>query len=171
MTEDIAYLREWVGRTETATDCLTASLMARFDATLDIPEVERHPTRASTMIHWCLGPAAWPVSALALDGHPPKGDFLPPVSLPRRMWAAGALRFFGDLNVGEKITRSSTIRDVVLKQGRSGPLCFVTIDHRLTGATGVLIEERQDIVFRSAEPAAKIESVRTEPGGSVAQIG
>src|SRR6201990_1213904 len=82
------------------------------------------------------------------DGHPTRGGFLPPVPLPRRMWAGGELEFFDTLRVGDEVTRTSRIKDVHLKSGSHGQLCFVSVDHELTTPRGIAIRERHDIVYR-----------------------
>jgi 3-methylfumaryl-CoA hydratase len=101
------------------------------------------------------------MSELGPDGHPTRGGFLPPVPLPRRMWAGGELEFFDTLRVGDETTRTSRIADVTMKTGSSGVLCFVSVDHLVTTPRGTALRERQDIVYRdmsttqaAARPAA-----------------
>jgi len=152
MTEaalDIEHLRQWIGRTETAVDTVSARLVAGYLAVLDDANPERaEGALAPLAIHWCLAPAARPMSQLGLDGHPKRGGLLPPVPLPHRMWAGGQIDLRGRFHVGEVVTRQSTVRDVVLKTGRSGALCFVTVDHAFTGPQGLVVSERHDIVYR-----------------------
>ena len=99
------------------------------------------------------------MSQLGPDGHPTRGGFLPPVPLPRRMWAGGELEFFEALRVGDEMTRTSRISDVTMKTGSTGVLCFVSVEHVITTPRGTAIRERQDIVYRdmtkSAPAAAK----------------
>src|SRR5437899_3632270 len=78
-------------------------------------------------LHWCLAPDIVATSHLGEDGHPAKGDFLPPIALPRRMWAAGSLEFHASLRLGDHVRRTSTSSDISDKQGRSGTLCFVRV--------------------------------------------
>ncbi|MGC2781762.1 MAG: MaoC family dehydratase N-terminal domain-containing protein, partial [Bradyrhizobium sp.] len=85
---------------------------------------------------------------LGPDGHPTRGGFLPPVPLPRRMWAGGEVQFIDPLRVGDLATRVSTISDVSLKSGSTGQLCFVAVEHVVTTPRGTAIRERQDIVYR-----------------------
>jgi 3-methylfumaryl-CoA hydratase len=153
---DIDTLRGWIGRTETTRDAVTCELVARFLATLDAVSVRLEPDDPAPLgIHWCLAPAVAPTSRLGPDGHPARGGFLPPVPLPRRMWAGGELVFERPLRIGETVRRTSRIEDVALKQGRSGPLCFVTMRHDIEADGAVAIRERQDIVYRGmdANPA------------------
>jgi 3-methylfumaryl-CoA hydratase len=99
-------------------------------------------------VHWCLAQPVFPMSELSPDGHPTRGGFLPPVPLPRRMWAGGELEFFDSLRVGDETTRTSRIADVTMKSGSSGILCFVSVDHLVTTPRGTALRERQDIVYR-----------------------
>src|SRR5437763_13670239 len=101
-------------------------------------------------MHWCLAPPMVPQSRLGPDGHPARGDFLPPVPLPRRMWAAGRLEFFDPLRVGDRVARHSKFADVNVKEGRSGRLCFVAVEHEISTGRGLALKERHDIVYRDA---------------------
>lgn len=148
---DIDHLRAWIGRSEDDSEQVTDSLVRRFNATFDLDTEVKDGDRAPAMLHLCLAPPAAPTSGLGVDGHPARGGFLPPVPLPRRMWAGGAIRFVEDIRVGERVTRHSTIRDVTMKEGRSGILCFVTVDHRFESGGRLRIEERQDIVYRDID--------------------
>jgi 3-methylfumaryl-CoA hydratase len=149
-TVDIDHLRQWVGRTEAAVDTVSPRLVSGYLAVLDDPNPERaEGAPAPLAIHWCLAPATRPMSQLGLDGHPQRGGLLPPVPLPHRMWAGGKMDLHGRLQVGDVVTRQSTVRDVTLKAGRSGALCFVTVDHAFTGPRGLAVTERHDIVYRA----------------------
>ena len=150
---DLDHLRQWIGRTETRSELLTPAVVDRFNATFDIEAEATDGDIAPAMIHLCLAPSAAPTSALGPDGHPARGGFLPPVPLPRRMWAGGDFSFRGDIRVGETVCRHSTITDVTMKQGRSGALCFVTVEHRISSDDRPVLTERQDIVYRGADPA------------------
>ncbi|MCJ2053008.1 MaoC family dehydratase N-terminal domain-containing protein [Methylobacterium sp. J-070] len=146
-------LAAWIGRTRDSSDLITPRLMAEFRATFapnlaPVPEGIAWPA-----LHWCLAPESPPADALGPDGHAAKGGFLPPVPLPRRMWAGGSIETLGDLREGERVTRTETVRDVAFKEGRSGTLCFVTVDHAVATDRGVAIRERQDIVYREAAAA------------------
>jgi 3-methylfumaryl-CoA hydratase len=149
-TPDLAALRAWIGRTETVRDTLTPRLAAELAATLNMPEGAAVPLAA----HWCLGPPIVPAAALGPDGHPARGGFLPPVPLPRRMWAGSQLKFFLPLQIGDEVERVSRIADVSIKQGRSGALCFVTVAHEFFSARGLAVTENHDIVYRDIVPPA-----------------
>lgn len=155
MPIDIDHLRQWIGREETAQEDLTPGLVARYNATLSLDGPQAAGAVAPLMIHLCLGAPAVTAPGLGPDGHPSRGGFLPPVDLPRRMWAGGALEFRGDIRIGDSVTRRSVIEDVVLKQGRTGSLCFITVTHHIASAGRDVLTERQDLVYREAEAAVK----------------
>ena len=151
MEPDIDHLRQWIGREEIKSEQVTPALVDRFRATFDQEGEARDGDIAPVMIHLCLASPTAPTSGLGPDGHPARGGFLPPVPLPRRMWAGGAFAFHDDIRVGEMVRRHSTIRDVTLKQGRSGVLCFVTVEHQITAEGRAVLTERQDIVYRDID--------------------
>ncbi len=151
MTDNLKRLRDWVGKTETRTDLVTAWPLKALAATIDAREVA---TENGAVIppawHWLYFFEAKPASELGTDGHPQKGGFLPPVPLPRRMWAGGRLEFLAPLGVGETITRNSEILSVEPKSGRSGTLVFVTVRQTIIAGAVKAIVEEQDIVYREA---------------------
>jgi 3-methylfumaryl-CoA hydratase len=148
-TVDLDHMRSWIGRTESASDSVTPQLVRALRATLFMdPGKPLHGDLAPLTVHWCLAQPVAPMSALGSDGHPARGGFLPPVPLPRRMWAGGLLEYQDRIRVGDDVTRESRIADVSLKSGSTGPLCFVTVEHTITTARGIAIRERQDIVYR-----------------------
>ncbi len=146
---DLDHLRGWIGRSDSAADIVTPQLVRALRATLfmDPGKPVAHDPAPLT-VHWCLAQPVAPMSALGPDGHPARGGFLPPVPLPRRMWAGGELEFLDRIRVGDDVTRTSRIADVSLKTGSSGALCFVTVEHTIETPRGVAIRERQDIVYR-----------------------
>jgi 3-methylfumaryl-CoA hydratase len=148
---DVAVLKTWVGRQETLHDTVTPVPMAALSALLD--RQGPPPTPGSVLPplwHWLYFLPLARQSELDPDGHPKRGGFLPPVDLPRRMWAGGRLLFHHDLQVGAPIRRESTIVDVTIKDGRTGPLVFVTVRHEISDVQGLAITEEQDIVYRGA---------------------
>jgi 3-methylfumaryl-CoA hydratase len=153
MTEtiDLDHLRQWIGRTTEASDIVTAQLVKGLRATLFQEIGDPKPGDAAPFTsHWCLAPPVFPMSQLSQDGHPTRGGFLPPVPLPRRMWAGGELEFRDALRVGDESRRASRISDVTMKTGSTGVLCFVSVEHEVTTPRGTAIRERQDIVYRDA---------------------
>jgi 3-methylfumaryl-CoA hydratase len=144
---DIDMLRAWIGKQDRGSDIITAELLKRFRATLG--GHTELTTQLPLGIHWCLAQPAVASSGLGLDGHPAKGGFLPPVPLPRRMWASSRLQFHQTPCLDSTIERTSTIADVVFKNSTSsGPLVFVHIDHEYEQNKETLIQERQTIVYR-----------------------
>lgn len=150
MTDElsIAHLRQWIGRTESRCETITPHLVERLSATLDDARAPSPDAALPLLLHWCLTQPSMPMSGLGADGHPARGDFLPPVPLPQRMWAGGALTFHDTLRIGDAVTRLSRIADVSVKEGRTGTLCFVTVQHEIRTARGRAVQERQDIVYR-----------------------
>ena len=149
---DIDHLRSWIGREDLGSDVLTEDLARKYHATFDLAgEAPKRGEIAPRMIHVCLAQPAVPTAQLGPDGHPERGGFLPPVPLPRRMWAGSSQSFHGDLRVGDEVRRISRIADVVYKAGRTGALCFVTVQHQIEGNGRLVLEERQDIVYRNLE--------------------
>lgn len=150
---EVAHLRQWIGREERQSEQLTSALVERFEATLGTSAavIDGH---APLAIHWCLTQPAIAAEGLGPDGHPARGGFLPPVPLPRRMWAGGELSFIAPLRTGELVTRISRIADVTHKLGRSGELVFVTIEHDILSGDTVALKERQNIVYRAMDKLA-----------------
>ena len=148
-TVDLDRLRAWIGRTETRTDLATAVPCAALSATLDRDDPEpAHGTAVPPLWHWLYFLPLSPLSEAGPDGHPKRGGFLPPVPLPRRMFAGGRFEFRHPLKIGEMMTRASRILDVTGKQGRSGALVFVTVRHEIANSAGVAMTEEHDIVYR-----------------------
>ena len=164
---DLDRLRRWIGRTQTCVDQATAAPIAAMSATLDRDDPEPKPgTEIPPLWHWLYFLPIFPTGEAGPDGHPKRGGFLPPVPLPRRMFAGGRLEFRRALTVGQQITRTSRIADVSGKEGRSGTLVFVTVRHEIADATGVAMTEEHDIVYRenprADAPVPKPQSARTD---------
>lgn len=104
--------------------------------------------------HWLHFPTPVRASRTGPDGHEMRGDFLPPIDLPNRMWASGTLRFHGPIRIGDEVTRISRVRSVEEKKGRTGPLVFVTVEHRVLVGDGTAVEEDQVLVYRERTPTA-----------------
>jgi len=150
-TEEVD-LTDWIGRTTSAHDVVAPTPVAALSATLDYPVDEVAAGRLLPPLwHWLYFLPLHRQSELGPDGHPERGGFLPPVSLPRRMWAGGRFEFHAPLRVGDNVVRTSTIEDVVSKQGRSGPLVFVTVRHEVHRGDGqeLAMVEHHDIVYRA----------------------
>jgi 3-methylfumaryl-CoA hydratase len=159
--------KQWLGRTQTAADWITPSRVAAWHATLDrAVEWSKEGDAAPLGFHWTLAPHVARESELGADGHVKRGGFLPPVPLPRRLWAGSRVIFHRALRVGERVERVSEIIAVEQKKGRESPLVFVTVRHRFATDAGVAIEEEQDLVYREAGvPVARVE--RRDESGDV----
>lgn len=143
-------LQSWIGRSTEAEDIVTPRLLGSFRATLSPHLAVPAGDVAPLGLHWCLAPDIADTDALGSDGHPAKGGFLPPIPLPRRMWAAGDLTFRAGITLGATIRRRSTITKIEEKSGRSGALFFVVVHHVVTAGNQIMIEEDQTIVYREA---------------------
>ena len=163
---DMEHLAQWIGREDHGAETLTPELAARFARTLDRESETGPGAVAPLLIHLCLAQPVVATAELAADGHPQRGGFLPPVPLPRRMWAGGAFDFSDELRIGDRIARRSVIEAVKAKTGRSGSLCFVTVKHHFSREGETVLTERQDIVYRDAGEAASRPAPPRAPIGS-----
>jgi 3-methylfumaryl-CoA hydratase len=156
-------LGEWIGKSETVADVVTAFPYAALSATLD-RSIERPPagTVLPALWHWLYFLPLYRQSDVGPDGHAKRGGFLPPVPLPRRMWAGSQFAFHAPLRVGDALERTSTIHDVTEKSGRTGPLVFVKVRHEIhrNGESDIALTEFHDIVYREA---AKPDDVAPPP--------
>ena len=154
MADHLEHLKDWIGRTESMSDVATAWPVAALAASFD--RSEPGPAQGDAIPpgwHWLYFLEAKPASELGPDGHPKRGGFLPPVPLPRRMWAGGRIDFRHALKVGEAIRRDSEILAVEPKHGKSGSLVFVTVRHTVHAGGEVAVVEEHDIVYREAARA------------------
>jgi len=147
-------LTEWIGKQERGRDEVILPAVQRLAATLDLaPDDYRRGDRIPSGWYVVLFAPTALQSALGPDGHPTKGQFLPPVPLPRRMFAGRRVWFHEPLRIGDEVSRVSRIERITPKQGRSGEMCFVTVRHDITGPRGLAVVEEQDIVYREAPSA------------------
>lgn len=146
-------LKAALGREERRSEAISPDMAQRYLDTLADGPVLAPPAELMG-IQWCLAPATVPIAETGPDGHPRKGGFLPAVPLPRRMWAGGSLTFLDDFRVGDAVERVSKVADIRMKEGRTGALCFVTVEHSYRTERGVAVQERQDIVYREAATEA-----------------
>lgn len=143
----------WIGREKIIVDQLTVENLNRFNVTVNDKTEINDQTLLG--IHYCLGNEALPSAQLGEDSHPSKGGFLPPVSLPRRMWASSKIKFMRSIPLNLDIEKTSTVSDVIEKSGSSGPLVFVTVDHDYKCGNELFVSETQTIVYRDALPFKK----------------
>lgn len=148
----------WIGRQETRQDRVDPALVARWCATFDraLPADGTAPQG----LHWCLATPDAPTAALGRDGHPDRtgsaDGLLPPIPLPRRMWAASQVTFHAPLPLGATVQRTSTVQSITPKSGSSGALVFVEIAHETRTGNALLVSEVQTLVYRgeSGAPAS-----------------
>ena len=160
-------LTDWTGRSETATDLLRPFPADALAATLDRDETYPEGAALPDLWHWLYFLPLHRLSESGRDGHAARGGFLPPVPLPRRMWAGSRFRFLRPLTIGAEATKTSTIARVEPKQGRSGPLCFVTVSHDFRQDGQHCIAEEHDIVYREdPAPGAPAPVAQPAPEGS-----
>jgi 3-methylfumaryl-CoA hydratase len=169
MKSDLDQLKEWIGRTETDVDYVTVPAAHRLSATLDRDDPMPKPGDVFPVgWHQILFPRVVRHSQIGADGHPQRGDFLPPVPLPRRMFAGKRTTFHAELRVGDEVRRHSVIQDVAVKKGRTGQMVFVTVKTDITGPRGLAITEEQDIVYREAPaPGTPPQPPQPAPGRAV----
>jgi 3-methylfumaryl-CoA hydratase len=165
MDVDTSRFAGWIGRSETRHDTATLAPLAALSDTLDRDDAPpREGDALPPLWHWLYFLPQHRLSELGHDGHAKLGGFLPPVPLPRRMWAGGRLRFHKPLRAGEAIERVSLITKISSKQGQSGELVFVTVQHQIRNGNGLAIEEEHDIVYREApQPGAPTPPPQVAP--------
>jgi 3-methylfumaryl-CoA hydratase len=159
---DNSLLQQWVGRTETIDARVNATTANAMAATLDRPFQFGAGSSLPPLWHWAYFWTAVPASEIGPDGHPQRGGFLPPVPLPRRMWAGGRLSFSAPLPIEAEARRTSQVMSVNTKTGKTGNLVFVTVKHELAHEGQLCVTEEHDIVYRdmpqpgAAAPAPKM---------------
>ena len=161
--------QEWIGRSHEQSEQLTPALVRRHRATLDLSPDDPAPLAG---IHWCLNLPEAASAELGEDGHPRRtiaGCFLPPSPMPRRMWAASEAEFLAPIPVGATVTRTSTIAAIEEKQGASGALAFVTLDHAVSADGVPVVREKQTLVYR--EPAIVTDAAPSAPAPERADDG
>ncbi len=153
MTEiDLEHLKQWEGKTETHEDVISLAIAQAMAATLDWAELPQAGDVLAKPGHWLHFLATARQSDISTDGHPKKGGFLPPVPLPRRMWASGKVDFHSPLYIGDAVRRVSTVKSVTHKQGGSGNLVFAVVEHEIYSGDSLAISDTQNLVYRE-DPA------------------
>ena len=165
---NIDHLREWIGKSESRDDRVTLTPIAALSATLD--RGDRFPREGDPLPplwHWLYFLPLHRESELGPDGHPKRGGFIPPVPLPRRMFAGGRQQFHRPLRAGDEISRVSRISDVTHKVGRNGPLIFVLVRHEISNQDGLALVEEHDIVYREhSRPGEGAQILKSAPSNA-----
>lgn len=149
MLQIMTRLEDWIGKSETKYAIIDARQAELMAATFDQPVLTTGDTLPACW-HWAWFNDAKPQCELGRDGHPKRGGkaLLPPISLPRRMWAGGSLKFLQPILIGKEIIKKSTIQNIAEKNGSTGALCIVTVLHELFDGEELCISEKQNLVFR-----------------------
>jgi 3-methylfumaryl-CoA hydratase len=164
---ELDHLRSWIGRSETRDDLLSPWTATAMAATVRDDEQPWQPGQALPPLwHWCYFLPTAPQNRLGPDGHAARGGFLPPVPLPRRMWAGSQFEFFAPLRLGTPSVKTSRVADVSLKQGQGGALVFVKVQHEVHADGALLLREFHDIVYREAPKPGESAPPRTPPAGA-----
>lgn len=159
-------MRAWLGRTQSVEDFVAPWPAKALIATLDERDPEpRMGDPLPPLWHWLYFLEAAPASRIGPDGHGERGDFLPPIELPRRMWAGSRFRFDGEpIRIGETARRLSRIKSIEPKTGATGAMVFVTVEHTLSGPRGTSLVEEHDIVYReAARPGETVREPKPAP--------
>jgi 3-methylfumaryl-CoA hydratase len=145
----VTAFESWIDRVEVRTDVATAAPVRALAATLEGPvPISAEPGAPIPPLWlWLYFLPIAPMREVGTDGHPRRGGFLPPIDLPRRMWAGSRCRFLGEAHIGAALERRSTIRAIAAKEGKSGPMVFVTVEHETSADGAAVMSETQDIVY------------------------
>jgi 3-methylfumaryl-CoA hydratase len=163
-------LREaWIGREEEQSERVLGSVVRAMAATLDLERAPQAGEALPAGWHWLFFNPVVRRSALGFDGHPQRGGFLPPIELPRRMWAGSRIHYLADVPVEAQATRRSRILKIENKAGKCGSLSFLTVEHTISCEGTRCIREEQDIVYRDATPTAAVNAPAPQPHDGVPQ--
>lgn len=150
MSDEIDALRAWVGKTESSEEAVTLDPALRFHATLDDEgPAPRAGGELPPLWHWLYFLPKPATREIGVDGHARRGGFMPPVELPRRMFAGSQMDFHAPLIIGGSAHRAREVISVECKDGRDGPLVFVGVRERIEMSGRLCVEERQTIVYRN----------------------
>jgi len=152
----------WIGREEEHGERILPSAVAAMAATLDLERAPQPGDPLPPGWHWLFFNPIVPRRGLGADGHPRRGGFLPPIDLPRRMWAGSRIRYLADLCVDDAAMRRSRILKIEKKAGKSGSLFFVTVEHTISSRGAPCIHEEQDIVYREPAPPRTVAPPRPD---------
>ena len=159
-----AGLEQWIGRAARASERLRPEPARFMQATLDRDPSLDDGDALPPLWHWLYFLEAARLDALGRDAHAARGGFLPPVDLPRRLWAGGRLRWKAPLILGREATRQSTIQAIAEKRGRTGRLCFVTVAHEIFQGGEMRLAEEHDLVYAEyPAPGAKPPAPKPAP--------
>ncbi len=162
---DVSAVQSWVGRTEKAGDIVTPHAVRAMHALLDHDVPVAIGDELPPAWHWMFTNPAVRQSQLGPDGHPQRGGFLPPLDLPRRMWAGSDVEFHAPIRVGDRIERVSRIESITAKSGSTGDLVFVVLRHEITSSSGGRSTDIQRLVYREAASGSNPVPAPAKAGG------
>lgn len=171
---DLSYLKQWISHEEVAESIISTETANLMNAALNREPTFKAGDELPPAWHWLYFHEAVRGDGLGVEGHAKLGGFMPPISFgsdvaPRRMWAGGTLHFERPIRLGEQAVKCSRVKSITPKQGRSGQLCFVIVEHEITAKGRRCLLEEQTIVYR--EPAkAGSQSVKAQAARSDASF-
>ena len=154
----VSVFKDYIGRSETVSGRIVAQSMDLMAATLNRTFADMSPVGSLPPLwHLLILQRPTPQSELGPDGHPRRGGLIPPIALPRRMFAGARVRFISPLHVGDEVERTTTIKSITPKTGRSGNMVFVTLEQVFQGPRELAIVEEQDLVFRETTSRGRFD--------------
>jgi 3-methylfumaryl-CoA hydratase len=171
MTEvaiDIDNFRQWIGRSQEREEVVAPTPIEGLAALLDYPAPPWPAGQLPPLGRWLAFLPSAPQSQLGQDGHPRLGDFMPPIPLPRRMWAGSRVEFFQPLRLMTPLCQTTTIADVQLKSGGSGVLVRLTLRYEVFEGAELALREHQDLIYRAAAAAQKAPAAAPPPANAAA---
>lgn len=160
---DLAHLNQWLNKEQVCEACISVETANLMNATLSRDATFQAGEPLPPAWHWLYFHEAVRGDELGSDGHASLGGFLPPVPLPRRMWAGGKIDFIAPILLGEMAVKRSTVQEITPKQGRSGQLCFVSVAHEIRVAGEQRLSETQTLVYREASPSSGAAQSKAQP--------
>ena len=161
---NLADYDAWKGRDDVQTERLDGWPVRGLRALLDQPVTAEEGGDAPPLAQWLWFVPMVPQAEIDTDGHPRRGGFLPPVALPRRMWAGSDVTFHAPMPIGAVVTKTMRVADISLKEGSTGPLVFLRVENRYAEAGRPLLDETQILVYRDKPaPDAPVPKPRPAP--------
>jgi len=139
---------EYIGRSRTMNDIVDPWRMQALCGALDINLPVSPGDPMPLPFQFMLFPEATTRAKTGTDGHPLRGEFMPPVELPRRMFAGARMKQSDPLIIGQSVEKIERIKSVDFKSGSSGGLCIVVVEYEYRQAGKLCLHEERDIIYR-----------------------
>jgi 3-methylfumaryl-CoA hydratase len=165
----IEGFESWIGREEESHERIAGPVVRAMAATLDLEHSPEPGEPLPPGWQWLFFNPPARRSALGADGHPRRGGFLPPIPLPRRMWAGSRIRYLAPLAVESEAIRRSKIVKIENKTGKRGSLCFVSLLHTISCDGAICVSEEQDLVYRDVTPPSSASAPAPQRHDAVAE--